>query len=212
MLTVYGRRNSSSVQLVMWTIHELGLNHQRLDYGHGYAPAHTEEFRAKNPMGRVPVIEDGSFCMFESAAILRYLSAEHGDDRFWPRDLRRRGTLDTWAEWGKNTFSEVVLDIFAYDVRLSPDHRDPAILANAVNTLRRLAAMLDARVAGGPWIGAEDFTFADIACGHILYRYFTLDWDRPNLMALAAYYKRLQERAAYRDHVMVSYESLRGSY
>ncbi len=212
MLTVYGRRNSSSVQLVMWAINELGVAHQRLDYGHGHSSTRSEDYLAMNPMGRVPVMVDGAVCMFESAAILRYLGATYGDDRFWPRDPARRGTLDTWAEWGKNTFTEAVLEVFVYDVRLSPASRDPAILARATEGLRPLAGMLDARVANGPWIGGDDFTFADIACGHILHRYFTLDWERPDLPALLAYYERLQDRPAYRDHAMVSYEALRGSY
>ena len=212
MLTVYGRRSSSSVQLVMWAIHELDIDHRRLDYGHGYASTETETYLAKNPMGRIPVIEDGSLTMFESAAILRYLGATYGDDDFWPRAPQDRAPLDTWAEWGKNTFTEAVLAIFVYDVRLSPETRDPAILEQAIEALSPLARIFDERVNNRTWIGGETFTFADIACGHILYRYFTLDWERPRLPALAAYYERLQQRPAFRDHVMVSYEELRGSY
>ena len=68
------------------------------------------------------------------------------------------------------------------------------------------------RIGDGPWLAGEAFTFADIACGHILHRYFTLNWERPSLPALAAYYERLQSRPAYRRHAMMSYESLRGSY
>ncbi len=45
--------------------------------------------------------------------------------------------------------------------------------------------------------------------GHLLYRYFTLDFDRADTPNLAAYYERLTERPAYREHVMVSYDSLR---
>lgn len=150
MLTVYGRRSSSSVQLVMLTIHELGVEHQRLDYGHGYASTLTETYLASNPMGRVPVVEDGSLVMFESAAILRYLSATYGDNEFRPPDPIERGLLDTWAEWGKNTFAEVVLNIFVYDVRLSPKTRDPAILKSAVEKLSPLARIFDTRVKRDP--------------------------------------------------------------
>jgi glutathione S-transferase len=113
---------------------------------------------------------------------------------------------------GKNTFTEAVLKIFVYDVRLSPDTRDPALLDEATSNLVPLARMLEKRVGAGPWIGGENFTFADIACGHILHRYFTLNWKRPDLPALASYYARLQGRPAYRNHAMVSYEELRGSY
>ena len=105
-----------------------------------------------------------------------------------------------------------MLAIFVYEVRLSPESRDPVILQRASEGLKSLASILAERVADGPWLGGDDFTFADIACGHILHRYFTLNWERPDLPELKAYYERLQERPAYRDHAMVSYEELRGSY
>ncbi|MCB1342750.1 MAG: glutathione S-transferase family protein [Pseudooceanicola sp.] len=209
MLTIYGRRNSSNVQLVMWAVHELGLPHERIDYGFGHASPLSPEFLAMNPMGKVPVLRDGDVTLFEAAAILRYLGAAYGDEAFWPRDARVRGPLDTWAEWGKNSFTEVVLRIFYHSVRLPPDQRDPAYLAEAIAALGPLAAILDKRLAGREYLG-ESFSFADIAVGHILHRYFTLDWPRPDLPALAAYYARLQTRAAYRDHAMVNYEALRG--
>lgn len=212
MIKVYGRRNSSSVQLVMWAINELGLDHERLDFGHGHASTRTGEYLKMNPMGRVPVILDGDLCMFESAAILRYLGATYGTDDFWPSDPARRGPLDTWAEWGKGTFTEAVLDVFVYDVRLPPATRDPAILRRATSKLIPLAEMLDARIAEGPWLDGDRFSFADIACGHILHRYFSLAWPRPELPHLGRYYERLKERPAYRDHAMISYEALRGTY
>lgn len=212
MITIYGRESSASVQLVMWAVNELGLVHERLDYGHGFASTRTDDYLAMNPMGRVPVLVDGSVCIFESAAILRYLAAAYGAEGFWSTDPAVRGPLDTWAEWGKNTFAEAVLEIFVYDVRLPPETRDPAILEQAVGRLTPLARILADRLGEGPWIAGETFTFADIACGHILHRYFTLNWARPDLPALACYYQRLQSRPAYRAHAMVSYESLRGSY
>lgn len=212
MITVYGRRNSSSVQLVMWAIGELGLAFERLDYGHGHSSTRSADYLAMNPMGRIPVLVDGPVVMFESAAIVRYLGAAYASETFWPRDPARRGALDAWAEWGKNSFSETVLEIFAYDVRVPPDTRDPAILERAVSKLDSLARLLEDRIGAGPWIAGEDFTFADVVCGHTLYRYFNLDWTRPDLPGLAAYYERLQSRQAYRDHAMVSYEDLRGSY
>lgn len=212
MIKIYGRRNSSSVQLVMWAVHELGLDHERLDFGHGHASTQSDEYLKMNPMGRVPVLVDGPVCMFESAAILRYLGATYGSDDFWPADPARRAPLDTWAEWGKGSFAAAVLDIFVYDVRKSPETRDPEALRAAVAKLIPLAKVLDDRIAAGPWLDGDRFSFADIACGFILYRYDNLDWPRPDLKNLSQYYARLQTRSAFKDHVMISYEALRGTY
>ena len=196
----------------MWAINELELEHHRLDFGHGHASTQTDDYLKMNPMGRVPVIVDGGVSMFESAAILRYLAATYGSDEFWPSDPARRAPLDTWAEWGKGTFTEVVLEIFVYDVRLDPKTRNPRVLAAASERLTQLARMLDARIADGPWLDGDRFSFADIACGHILHRYHTLNWDRPVLNNLSSYYERLQNRPAYLQNAMVSYDDLRGSY
>lgn len=212
MITIYGRTNSSNVQLVMWAIHELGVPHERLDYGHGHASAQSDAFRKMNPMGLVPVLEENGVTIFESAAILRYLGARHGDETFWPTDPLQRAVLDQWAEWGKNTFAPAVLKIFVHEVRTLPEDRDPAVFDAACRAVTGLATMFDSRLEGRDFIGGDALTFADIACGHILHRYFTLDWKRPDLSNLAAYYERLQSRTAYRDHAMVSYDSLRGTY
>jgi glutathione S-transferase len=41
-------------------------------------------------------------------------------------------------------------------------------------------------------------------------RYFELEIERPSLRNVEAWYRRLQERRAYREHVMVPFGELRG--
>ncbi|MCR8725830.1 glutathione S-transferase family protein [Frigidibacter sp. ROC022] len=210
MLTIYGRANSSNVQLVMWAVAELGLTWQRLDYGHGHASTRTPEFLAMNPMGQVPVLKDGQAAIFESAAILRYLGAAYGDDDFWPADPLVRARLDQWAEWGKHCFGAAVTALFYPLVRLPPEAAAPDAVARAEAAIAPLARMLDARLGEGPWLAGDAFSFADIAVGHLLHRYFTLPFNRVETPALDAYYANLQTRPAYAEHAMVSYEALRG--
>ena len=70
---------------------------------------------------------------------------------------------------------------------------------------------MEDRLAGRTWIGGDEMTFADLAAGHNLYRYFALDWPRPDLPNLAAYYARLQDRPAYRDNAMADFTTLRNT-
>lgn len=60
------------------------------------------------------------------------------------------------------------------------------------------------------YMGSGDLTLADIWVGHVLHRYFTLDIDRNPPAEFIAYYDRLVQRPAYRDHVMVDYSELKG--
>ena len=69
--------------------------------------------------------------------------------------------------------------------------------------------MLDARLGKGRWMNGGYFSFADIACGVMLHRYFTLEHERAEAPNVRAYYERLMDRPAYIDHVAVSFETLR---
>jgi hypothetical protein len=63
MLTVWGRRSSFNLQKVMWLIGELGIEHLHIEAGGQFGGLDTREFRAMNPHGRVPVIDDnGTMC------------------------------------------------------------------------------------------------------------------------------------------------------
>lgn len=209
MIIVHGRASSSNVQIVMWAIAELGLEHRRLDVGHAFGGNDTPEFLAMNPNGLVPVIQDGDVTLFESAAILRYLGGLYGDENFWPTDPGRRARLDQWAEWTKTTFVPAITPLFRQLVRTREADRDQKVIASSAAEMKRLAQMADARIGDGPFLDGSILTFADIVFGHQLYRYFTMPFERADLPNLRAHYDRLSERPAFAKNVMVSYEALR---
>ncbi|MEZ5782128.1 MAG: glutathione S-transferase family protein [Rhizobiaceae bacterium] len=211
MITVWGRATSGNVQMVMWAIAELKLEHKRLDVGGAFGGNDTAEFKAMNPNGLVPVVRDGDGpFLWESAAIVRYLAASYGDAQFWPTSPIARAQADMWAEWIKTSFAPVLLpNLFWPIIGVTPDKRDHAAIAAAAARMKPLALMLDQRLSEGDYIGGKDLCFADIIVGTLLYRYFTLEFDRAETPHLRAYYDRLSARPAYAEHAMVSYESLR---
>lgn len=210
MITVWGRATSSNVQIVMWALAEIGLEVERIDAGHSFGKVDTPEYRAMNPNGLVPVLIDGEGePLWESAAIVRYLGARYGSEAFWPVDPAERAQLDKWAEWIKTSFGPPFLTGVFWSL-LKPAHkRDMAAFETAVGKVKTLAAMLDARLATGPYLRGDTLCFADIIVGTLLYRYFTLDFDRADAPHLRAYYDRLCARPAYAKHVMVPYDVLR---
>lgn len=211
MLQIWGRKTSSNVQAVMWCVGELGLDYQRYDIGHCYGGTDTPEFLAMNPNGLVPVIQDGDHPpLWESGAILRYLAARYADAAFWPAEAAARAPVDMWAEWAKLNISQNFTGpIFWQLVRTPERERDAEKVRLAMAKLVPFLQIADARLARQPWLVGEHFTLADIQFGHLLYRYFDIALERPDLPHLAAYYARLTARPAYRQHVMVSYEALR---
>ncbi|MGE0501509.1 MAG: glutathione S-transferase family protein [Rhizobiaceae bacterium] len=210
MITVWGRATSGNVQIVMWAIAELGLEHERLDVGGSFGGNNSPDYLAMNPNGLVPTIRDKGMILWESAAIVRYLGATYGDEQFWPKDPLNRAPLDQWAEWTKSSFQPTLLpNIFWPLVAGNPATRDEKALAAAVKRVGDLAAMIESRLGEGDYMGGSAPCFADIIFGTLLYRYFTLDFERRKTPNLEAYYARLTRRPAYAEHVMVSYEAMR---
>src|SRR5262249_52312011 len=96
MLKVWGRRNSFNVQKVLWWLAEGGLAHDHTPAGGSFGMLDEPSFRALNPHGRVPVIEDGDLAVWESHAILRYLADRYDRGGLWSADpaARARRRLD----------------------------------------------------------------------------------------------------------------------
>lgn len=211
MLTVWGRKSSSNVQAAMWCIGELGLAYERHDIGHKYGGNDTPEFLAMNPNGRVPVLKDGEAePLWESGAILRYLASRYGSAPFWPSDLEARAQIDKWAEWAKiNIALNFSGPIFWRVVRTAPKDRDEAAISEAIRVLGDKLDIAEARLTRHAFIAGDEFTLADIQFGHLLYRYYDIEIDRPEHRAVRRYYDSLTARAAFKEHVMVSYEELR---
>jgi hypothetical protein len=91
MLKIWGRKNSSNVRKPLWAAEELGLAYEAIDAGGAFGVVDTPEYRAMNPNGRVPVIEDDGFVLWESNAIVRYLMASRANGTAWyPTDLKAR--------------------------------------------------------------------------------------------------------------------------
>ena len=211
MLTVWGRKTSSNVQALMWCIAELDLPCTRHDIGHRFGGTDTDWFQALNPNRSVPVLQDGSDPpLWETGAILRYLANRYGDDPFWPRDLVARTDVDRWAEWSKiNITDGFTVPIFWRVARTPQDRRDPDAIRQAIDKLEQKLSIAEARFQNQRFLVNDHLTLADIQFGSTLFRYYDIDIARADLPNLRAYYQRLVERPAFRDHVMIPYDELR---
>ncbi|MCY4333397.1 MAG: glutathione S-transferase family protein [Litoreibacter sp.] len=210
MIKILGRDTSSNVQAVMWLVGELRIEHERLDFGGSFGGTQTEEFLAMNPMGRVPVLQDGALTMFESQAIMRYLAAKYGSGGLWPDSPAARAPVDQWMEWSKvNVAPAVIYKVFWQMIRTCAADRDHALIAKGVDDLKTLMAIAEKQIARHGWLAGPEMTLADIAFGTLLYRYYEVPFERSDLPAVAEYYAKLTARPAYAKHAMVSFESLR---
>jgi glutathione S-transferase len=199
-MIIYGRANSSNVRKVLWLAEELRLPVDRRDYGRGYAPTDTPEFRALNPNAKVPVMDEDGFILWESHAILRYLAARHGPD-WYPADLQQRAIIDQWLDWIMAEFQEPVRKLF-FALHVQPGS-NPEQVPQAEAESAHLAGILDAQVsASRGYVTGGHPTIADCAAGMMVHRWYVLDIKRPTLPGLETYYARLKERPAFQGPIL----------
>jgi glutathione S-transferase len=211
MLTVWGRRSAFNVQKVLWLIGELGLDHRHIDVGGAAGGLDTPAFLATNPHGRIPVIDDDGTVVWESHTILRYLAARYAPDRLWSDDPSARSEVDRWMDWSQTALQPVFLRgvFWGYFRTPEPQRNWPAI-NHALDQCAANFRLLDLWFSNRDFIAGDAFGLADIPIGTCLFRYFELDIERPDVPNVTTWYARLQNRSAYRSHVMLPFDELGG--
>jgi glutathione S-transferase len=209
MLKIYGRTTSFNVQKVMWLVAELGLPHTRIDVGGKFGGLNTPEFLALNPIGKIPVIDDDGVIVSESNSIVRYLAAKHGLGSWCPANAAQRAHADQWMDWASGELYDGVIGLFINFFRTKEANRNQAIIRACHERCVREYTRLDQLLENKPNLSGATLTMGDIPAAATLYRYFTLDIERPKLPRVEAWYQRLSERPAYRTHVMVPYDDLK---
>lgn len=203
MLTIYGRTNSINVQKVLWCLGELGVPCERVDAGLEHGKNHEPWYLALNPNGRVPLLVDGDFSLWESNTIVRYLAAKHDPGGLYPSSPEARAHAERWMDWQLSTLAGPLTTVFWNLVRLPAEKRDLAAVAHAAAKLAEAFERLDRHLAERPYVAGDRLTVGDIPVGAAAHRWLALDGiDRPSLPSLERWHRRLAERPAYREHVM----------
>jgi glutathione S-transferase len=199
MLKVYGRANSINVRKVLWMLEEVGEKFEREDWGRGFKPTEDPEFRKINPVGVVPVIDDGDFRLRESNTIVRYLADKHGRADLFPRDLKPRATIESWMDWASTDFANGMRPVFHGLIVKNPAFVDK-VEAGAKEWAGQMSVLESHLSASGPYVMGGSFTVGDIPVGLVVNRWFSIPFQKPEFKAVAAYYDQLAERAPYRTH------------
>lgn len=200
MLTIWGRKNSINVQKVLWCCGELKVKYDRIDAGMEHGVNNTPEYRAMNPNGLVPTINYDGFILWESHAIVRYLSGIHGLGTLWPGTPRAFAEADRWMEWYNTTLWNNLRPVFWNLVRVAPEKRDMALVNESVKRLTSNFEIADAHLAKNRYFGGNEFTMGDIPMGVAAFRWFNMPIDRPSLRNLEAWYERIVQRPAFKEH------------
>jgi glutathione S-transferase len=142
----------------------------------------SEAYRALNPWGKVPTLEDDGLVLTESAAICLYLADKYPEARLAPPvGSVERAELYRWLLWLSNTVQETQLRHFY------PDRYGGAGVKEAADAaLAQHWDQIDAYLEGREWLVGAERTIADFFLFMLTRWGRNLEpaaWDRPNLRA-----------------------------
>ena len=202
---VWGRASSSNVMKVLWGLGELGLPFERIDVGGQFGKTDTPEYRAMNPTGLVPTLQEGDFTLWESNVILRYLCSAHAPTSpLWPSEPKARANVDRWMDAQQTSFNRPMSAVFWGLVRTAPENRDLAAIQQAIHDTVKGWQLIEPALGRQAHIAGDAFTLADIPWGVHANRWFKMDFlglDKPDLPNVRAWYDRLCQRPAYRQYI-----------
>lgn len=166
-----------------------------------FAPGQAERYRHLNPSLRIPilVLADGSG-LWEADAIACLLSREAGSS-FW-RQGDAEPRMIQWISWGKENFvraCDMVQFEYVTKQRYGLGPVDPVEVDKGLALFASSAALLEAELAGRPWLLGGDVSYADFRMATFLPHHALARLPMRDYPAICAWYARLEALPAWAD-------------
>src|SRR6476661_6649388 len=179
MLRLYGSARSRAVR-TLWMLGELGLTYDHKDYLPRAPETRTPEFRAMNPNGRVPVIDDDGFVLSESMAINLYLAKKHKSP-LYPSDAKNEALAWQWSLWETDRLDRQIVNHARHTKDLPEAERKPQLADEAWKECTASFDVLERALTKSEWLAGSSFSVADLNVASALFRALALDlqkWPR----------------------------------
>jgi len=161
MFTAYGNSDSGNCYKVKLALEQLALPYRWIEVDSTTGATRTPEFLARNPNGKVPVLEldDGSF-LPESNAILHYLAE---GSALLPAERLARARVLQWMffeQYSHEPYVAVARSIVRYQPADSPRRAElPRLRERGHQAL----AVMEQLLARQPFFVGDSYSIADIA-------------------------------------------------
>jgi len=146
MITLYDAPRCPYCARVRIVLAEKGVEYETVEVDLDDRPAWIYE---KNPLGRVPVLEEDAFVLPESAVIDEYLEERYPEPELWPADA------------GERAFGRLL--VFRFDQLSKPYYALRRGDDGAAERLDAELAKLNAALAARPFLSGREFGLADVA-------------------------------------------------
>ena len=197
MLKFHFAPNSRAGRIV-WLLEELDLPYEINKMAFHPKDLKSDEHRARHPLGRVPVLDDGDISIFESGAIVEYVIARHKNGGLKPDE---NSTLFPdylqWFHYCEGMVKPPVNTIVVQTILLPPERRDEKALGQAQRLLSKALEPVNDALAGKDYL-IGDFSAADIMLGHACFMGNRLGCVNEDMPHLKAYVERVANRPAFK--------------
>src|SRR5689334_10590443 len=158
-----GARGHTRDLRVLWALEEIGMPYEIVGMDHPNHDLDSAAYRALNPFGQIPVIDDDGVVVSESGAILLYLARKSG--KLMPRELAGEAQVLRWSFTALTTVEVPVLSHWFVNLSGGKGTKPSDALHDwAEMRLKQLEGWLTDR----QYIATDDFTVADILMTHVL--------------------------------------------
>ena len=197
MLKVHFAPNSRAGRII-WLLEELELPYEVNKMAFHPKDLKSDEHRARHPLGRIPVLDDGDIRIFESGAIVEYVLERHKNGGLKPPvDAIEFPEYLQWFHYCEGMVMPPVNTIVVQTILLPTDRRDEKVLGQAQRLLSKALAPVDEVLRGRDYL-IGNFSAADIMLGHACYMGNRLGCVADEMANLRAYVERIDSRPAFR--------------
>ena len=196
MLTLHFAPNSRAGR-ILWLLEELALPYElnRMDFHP--KDLKSDAHRARHPLGRVPVLDDGDISIFESGAIVEYILERHKNGGLKPEVASPLfPEYLQWFHYCEGMVMPPINTIVVQTILLPPDRRDEKVLGQAQRLLTKALEPVNDSLAGRDYL-IGDFSGADIMLGHACFMSQRSGCVTDEMTHLLAYIARIAARPAF---------------
>ena len=151
----------------------------------------TDDFRALNVMGEVPVLEDADLVLTQSGVIQDYVSSKTG--KLGGRSAAERRDILRWMFFDNHKVSGVAGPLRFLMNFLPEEKRNADVIAFMTARLLGALKIMETQLADTPYLTGDALTIADIACAGYLFYPEPFGFDRSDFPHIDAWMTRIED-------------------
>ena len=200
MLKLHFAPNSRAGRIV-WLLEELQLPYEMNKMAFHPKDLKSDEHRARHPLGRVPVLDDGDVRIYESGAIVEYVLERHKNGGLKPASAAPEyPAYLQWFHYCEGMVMPPVNTIVVQTLLLPPERRDATVLGQAQRLLGKALQPVNEALAGKDYL-IGSFSAADVMLGHACFMSNRLGCVADDMAHLKAYVERISARPAFQTAI-----------